>query len=445
MNTYILRNAIVVNELEVNECDLLIRNGIIERIGGAIDVQGVPEIDVKGNYILPGIIDDQVHFREPGLTYKGDIYYESRASVAGGVTSYMEMPNTKPPAITLEALEEKYAIGAQRSIANYSFYLGATNDNLDELLKGDYSKICGIKVFMGSSTGNMLVDQDQALTEIFRNAPALVATHCEDEATIEKNLKWYKSQYGDHLKAKHHPLIRSAEGCFISSSKAVDLAKKYNTRLHILHISTEIETALFSNEFTLEEKRITAEACVHHMYFADHDYEMLGNKIKCNPAIKTASDREAIINAVKARKIDVVATDHAPHTAEEKDQPYLNAPSGMPLIQYSFLMMMDLVKEGIFTLPEVVDLMCHRPAICFKIMKRGFIREGYAADLFQLDDSVNTVIHPEDILYKCGWSPLEGRKLPGRIIRTWVNGNLAYFNGRIIEYGAGHRLAFDFI
>lgn len=364
------------------------------------------------------------------------------AAAAGGVTSFMEMPNTNPPATTIELLEQKYAIAAETSVVNYSFFLGTTNDNLDELLKANYKEICGIKIFMGSSTGNLLVDNEQTLDKIFANAPALIATHCEDEKTILDNLHRYKEKYGENITPEMHPLIRNAEGCYISSSKAITLAKKHNTRLHILHISTAIETELFENKIPLAEKRITSEACVHHLYFNDNDYKTLGNKIKCNPAIKTSVDQSAVLQALLDGKIDIIATDHAPHTEEEKAAPYLKAPSGLPLIQHTFNMMLSLVNEGKISVTKVVELMCHAPAICFKIKDRGFIREGYMADFVQVDFDKNTLVDRKDLFYKCGWSPLEGVKLPGKIVGTWVNGTKVFESGKICAAN-GNRLKFD--
>ena len=442
MESYIVRNARIINEGNITEGDLLIRNGRFEKIGGIINDDNLPEIDFKGNVLIPGIIDDQVHFREPGLTHKANIRTESMAAAAGGVTSFMEMPNTNPPATTIELLEQKYAIAAETSVVNYSFFLGTTNDNLDELLKANYKEICGIKIFMGSSTGNLLVDNEQTLDKIFANAPALIATHCEDEKTILDNLYRYKVKYGENITPEMHPLIRNAEGCYISSSKAISLAKKHNTRLHILHISTAIETELFENKIPLAEKRITSEACVHHLYFNDNDYKTLGNKIKCNPAIKTSVDQSAVLQALLDSKIDIIATDHAPHTEEEKAAPYLKAPSGLPLIQHTFNMMLSLVNEGKIRVTKVVELMCHAPAICFKIKDRGFIREGYMADFVQVDFDKNTLVDRKDLFYKCGWSPLEGIKLPGKIVGTWVNGTKVFESGKICAAN-GNRLKFD--
>ena len=441
MDSLVIKDANIVNEGSIIEGDVLIKNGRFEQIGSVSNGGHHPEIHFDGDYLIPGIIDDQVHFRQPGLTHKADIRTESMAAAAGGVTTFMEMPNTIPPATSIELLEEKYQIAERDSIVNYSFYLGATNDNLDEIMKADYSTICGLKIFMGSSTGNLLVDNEAALDQIFKNAPALIATHCEDESTIQNNLSLFKEKYGNNLNASHHPLIRSAQGCYISSSKAIDLAKKHQTRLHILHISTEIETALFENNIPLAEKMITAEACVHHLYFCDQDYSELGNKIKCNPAIKSSKDRQAIIEALKSGKIDVVATDHAPHTLEEKNQPYLQAPSGLPLVQHSINIMLDFVKKGIFSLEEVINWMCHAPAVCFKIKERGYIRPGYHADFARLNFYEDNTISDESLFYKCRWSPLSGKTLPGNIISTWAHGTLVYNEGLILT-NAGQRLKF---
>ncbi len=442
MSSVIIRNAKIVNEGKIEEGDVKIIDGRFDRIGAIHHNGNIPEVDFEGDFLIPGIIDDQVHFRQPGLTHKADIRTESMAAAAGGVTTFMEMPNTFPPATTLELLEDKYRIAEATSIVNYSFFLGASNDNLDEIMKADYSRICGVKIFMGSSTGDLLVDKDTALDNIFRNCPALIATHCEDEATIRHNLEEYKAKYGDRLDASFHPSIRSAEGCYLSSSKAVNLAKKYNSRLHILHISTARETELFGNDLPLKDKRITAEACVHHLYFSDRDYARLGNKIKCNPAIKTQEDRDAIFQALKSGKLDVVATDHAPHTLEEKNQPYLKAPSGLPLVQHSLNIMLGFVRSGRATLEEVVHWMCHAPAICFRIKERGYIREGYHADFVRLNLDENTMIDEESLFYKCGWSPLEGESLPGKVISTWVNGVRVYDEGIIIT-NQGKRVNFE--
>jgi dihydroorotase len=439
----LIKNGTIVNEGKQFNADLLIANGKIEKIAAQINVEGaVQEIDANGLLILPGCIDDQVHFREPGLTHKGNIYTESRAAVAGGITSFMEMPNTVPNALTQELLEDKYQIAAKSAIANYSFFMGASNDNLEEVLKTDASKICGVKVFMGSSTGNMLVDKESVLEGLFSRVGALIATHCEDEHTVRANLAAFQAQYGDQIPVSAHPLIRSEEACYLSSSKAVALAKKHGARLHVLHISTAKETALFENTLPLEQKKITAEACVHHLWFSDQDYAVKGNLIKWNPAVKTAEDREGIWDALLDDRIDVIATDHAPHTIEEKSKAYSAAPSGGPLVQHALLAMLDKVKEGKITLERVVEKMAHAPAILFRINKRGFIREGYAADLVLVAPTPGQAVQKDNLLYMCGWSPFEGHQFSNRIHSTYVNGNCVYNEGQIIEGHLGERLLF---
>ncbi|MDR2281892.1 MAG: dihydroorotase [Sphingobacterium sp.] len=443
MSSLLIKNAQVVNEGKIEVLDLFVKNGRIEKIGKQLDLQADKEINAEGLHLLPGLIDDQVHFREPGLTYKADIFTESRAAVAGGTTSFMEMPNTVPNTLTQRLLQDKYDIGQDSSLANYSFFMGAGNDNLSEVLKTNPRDVCGIKVFMGSSTGNMLVDNEAALEQIFKNAPTLVATHCEDEATVKANLAHYKDLYGDQVSIEMHPLIRSEEACYLSSSKAVELAKKNNTRLHILHISTGKETALFVNDIPLEQKRITAEACIHHLWFSDADYKTKGNYIKWNPAVKTATDRDQILAAVLDGHIDVIATDHAPHTIEEKEQPYLQAPSGGPLVQHALQALLDLVKQGKMTLEQLVQKTAHNTAICFEIEQRGYIREGYWADLVLVDLNKGYTVTKDNILSKCGWSPYEGHTFSSSIVHTIVSGNLAYSEGKIIEVGSGHRLLFN--
>ena len=439
----LIKNGTIVNEGKQFNADLLIANGKIEKIAAQINVEGaVQEIDANGLLILPGCIDDQVHFREPGLTHKGNIYTESRAAVAGGITSFMEMPNTVPNALTQELLEDKYQIAAKSAIANYSFFMGASNDNLEEVLKTDTSKICGVKVFMGSSTGNMLVDKESVLEGLFSRVEALIATHCEDEHTVRANLAAFQAQYGDQIPVSAHPLIRSEEACYLSSSKAVALTKKHGARLHVLHISTAKETALFENTLPLEQKKITAEACVHHLWFSDQDYAVKGNLIKWNPAVKTAEDREGIWDALLDDRIDVIATDHAPHTIEEKSKAYSAAPSGGPLVQHALLAMLDKVKEGKITLERVVEKMAHAPAILFRINKRGFIREGYAADLVLVAPTPGQAVQKDNLLYMCGWSPFEGHQFSNRIHSTYVNGNCVYNEGQIIEGHLGERLLF---
>ncbi len=439
----IIRNAKIVNEGIIREADLWIKGGKIERIGQIpSNIIYDKEIDAHGLYLLPGAIDDQVHFREPGLTYKGEIYTEAKAAVAGGITSFMEMPNTVPPAITIELLEKKYNRAANCSLANYSFFLGTTNTNLSELLKLDPLKNCGVKIFMGSSTGEMLVDDANALESIFKNVESLIATHCEVDPIIKQNAEIFRAQYGEDVPMKYHPQIRSAEACYASSVIAIDLAKRYNSRLHILHISTAIETALFRNDIPLSEKRITAEACVHHLWFSDADYERLGGLIKWNPAVKTIADRDAIRKAVLDNRIDVIATDHAPHTLEEKKQSYFKCPSGGPLVQHAVVAMLEGVKEGWITLERLVEKMAHAPAICLQVAERGFIREGYYADLVLVNLNKPWTVQKDNILYKCGWSPFEGVKFHSAIEKTFVNGNLVYDNGIFDETHFGQRLLF---
>ncbi|WP_160068172.1 dihydroorotase [Sphingobacterium bovisgrunnientis] len=443
MSSILIKNAQVVNEGTTQVLDVFIKNGRIEKLAPQIDLKADQEINAEGLHLLPGLIDDQVHFREPGLTYKANIFTESRAAVAGGTTSFMEMPNTVPNTLTQKLLQDKYDIGQDSSLANYSFFMGAANDNIDEVLKTNPRDVCGIKVFMGSSTGNMLVDNETALENIFRNSPTLIATHCEDEATIKANLAAYKERYEDNITIDMHPLIRSEEACYLSSSKAVELAKKNNTRLHILHISTGKETALFDNTISLEQKRITAEACVHHLWFSDEDYKTKGNYIKWNPAVKTASDRDQILKAVLDGHIDVIATDHAPHTIEEKEQAYLQSPSGGPLVQHALLALLDMVSQGKLTLEQLVQKTAHNTAICFQIEQRGFIREGYWADLVLVNLNKPYEVTSQNILSKCGWSPFENHTFTSTIEHTIVSGNLAYWNGQIIEVGSGHRLLFN--
>ena len=443
-NSILLKSGTIINEGKQFVADILIKNGRIEKIAPSISVDyKIEELNLKGKYVLPGCIDDQVHFREPGLTHKAEIKTESRAAVAGGITSFMEMPNTVPNTLTQSLLEDKYQIAAQNSIANYSFFMGASNDNIEEVLKTNERNVCGVKIFMGSSTGNMLVDNEKTLTNLFSKVPPiLIATHCEDEATIQANIKIYREKYGEDVPVECHPLIRNAEACYKSSSMAVELAKKYDTRLHILHISTEKEIALFDNMLPLEQKLITAEACVHHLWFSDEDYKTKGNFIKWNPAVKSATDREAIWKALLEDKIDVIATDHAPHTIEEKNQSYFKAPSGGPLVQHALLAMLEKVKEGKIAIEKVVEKMAHSPAILFKIEERGFIREGYHADLVIVNPSEGITVSKENILSKCGWSPFEGIHFNHTIEKTFVNGKLVYSNGQIVENGSGSRLLF---
>jgi len=443
MNTLIL-NAKIVNEGRVVESDLLIKGQRIEKIGG--DLQSNPTdqvVDAKGQYLLPGVIDDQVHFREPGLTHKGNIFSESRAAVAGGVTSFMEMPNTSPPTFTQELLEQKYQIASKNSLANYSFFVGASNDNLDEVLKTDVRKVCGLKIFMGSSTGNLLVDNEKTLEGFFSKFPALIATHCEHEPTIRKNTDDWKNKFGEDVPIHEHMYIRSEEACYRSSSFAVGLAKKHGTKLHILHISTAKEISLFDNSIPLEKKKITAEACIHHLWFNDSDYEKLGTRIKWNPAIKTAKDQQAILKGVLDNHIDVIATDHAPHTLEEKNNSYFKAPSGGPLVQHSLVAMLEFFHQGKISLERVVEKMSHSPAILFQIENRGFIREGYFADLVLVDLNKPWEVNKGNILAHCGWSPFEGQAFRSSVQKTWISGNPAYSEGKIVETGSGMRLTFS--
>jgi dihydroorotase len=443
MSSILIKSATIVNEGRQYTADLLIKDGLIERIDSTIDTPADQQLNAEGLHLFPGCIDDQVHFREPGLTHKGDIHSESRAAVAGGITSFMEMPNTVPNTLTQQLLEDKYQIAAHNSLANYSFFMGASNDNLDEVLRTDAKNVCGVKVFMGSSTGNMLVDNPNTLEKLFANSPMLIATHCEDEATIKSNLEHYKQLLGENITIGFHPKIRSAEACYLSSSMAVDLAKKHNTRLHILHISTERETHLFFNDIPLADKRITAEACIHHLWFNDSDYEAKGNLIKWNPAVKTEADREGILKAVLDGRIDVIATDHAPHTFEEKMLPYLQAPSGGPLVQHALPAMLELYHHGKITLEQIAEKMAHNVATIFQVEKRGFIREGYYADIALVNLNNPWLVNKSNILYKCGWSPFEGSTFRSQIAHTIVSGNLAYSNGQFMNEQAGKRLTFS--
>jgi dihydroorotase len=444
MSTVVLRNAEIINEGRRFRADVLIRAGRIERIGTIpAGTKADQEYDLTGKLLLPGLIDDQVHFREPGLTHKACIASEARAAVAGGVTSFMEMPNTNPPATTHEELEKKYAIGAATSVANYSFFFGATNTNLDAVKATDPRKVCGVKVFMGSSTGDMLVDAAATLEGIFRHSPTLIATHCEDTPRIKAAEAAAKAEWGDDVPADEHPRIRDAEACYASSSMAAELARRHDARLHILHITTAKELSLFSAA-PLKGKRLTAEACVHHLWFAEEDYARLGHQIKCNPAIKTSADRAAVRAAVAAGVIDVIATDHAPHTREEKAQTYFKAPSGLPLVQHSLQVLVDLAKQGAFTLETAVERACHAPAVLFGVEQRGFIREGYWADLVVVDANKPFTVKPGNILYQCGWSPLEGHTFSSTIERTFVNGVCVFEDGQIrADAPKGMRLSFD--
>lgn len=444
MKTYLIKNANIVNEGKIFKGSVLVYNGLIAEISeGVMDVPDASVVDGEGKYLLPGCIDDQVHFREPGLTHKADIETESHAAVAGGLTSFMEMPNTVPNTLTQELLEQKYKRGSEVSLANYSFFMGASNENIEEVLKTDPKNVCGVKVFMGSSTGNMLVDDRTTLDRIFSQCKTLIATHCEDEATIRANLAAYKEKYGDDIPVECHPLIRSAEACYKSSSLAVELAKKYNTRLHILHISTAKELELFDNSIPLKKKHITSEACIHHLWFSDEDYKTKGNLIKWNPAVKTKADRDAILKGVIENKIDVICTDHAPHTLEEKQPPYTKAASGGPMVQHALVAMLEMVKDKKITLEKVVEKMSHALADCFHINKRGYIREGYHADLVLVDLNASWTVEKGNILYKCGWSPFEGQTFHSKVTHTFVSGHLAYADGVFDSSKKGERLQFN--
>jgi len=444
MSTILIKNATIINEGVKKIGSVLIKNDLIANV---IYDDTLPEadevVDATGKLLIPGAIDDQVHFREPGLTHKADIQSESRAAIAGGITSFMEMPNTTPQAVTHEILEEKYKLAAEKSSANYSFYIGATNDNIDELLKTDPQKVCGIKIFMGSSTGNMLVDNESILDRIFAESRVLIATHCEDEATIQENTTIYKNKFGEDLPFKYHPVIRSAEACYKSSKKAADLARKHNARLHILHLSTEKELELLDNSLPLEQKKITGEVCVHHLWFSEEDYDKYGVNIKWNPAVKSLKDRDALRAGLNSGKLDVVATDHAPHTKEEKQNKYFKAPSGGPLVQHALVAMLEMAKQGIFTYELVVEKMCHAPATLYQIEKRGYIRAGYKADLVLIDKNKQSEVNSENILYKCGWSPFEGTTFSHSVTHTFINGQLAYQEGKIKESIRGERLTFN--
>ena len=443
----LIKNATIVNEELKFRGSVLINNEKIERIfpnviPGNFDPDDIEIIDAEGLLLIPGVIDDQVHFREPGLTHKGDISTESRAAVAGGVTTYMEMPNTNPQTVTQEELQKKYDRAAEVSASNYSFYMGATNNNLDEVLKTDPSKVCGIKVFMGSSTGNMLVDDDAILSGIFKNAPTLVATHCEDEATIHKNIEIARQRYGENVPMSRHCHIRSDEACYISSSKAVELASKFDTQLHILHLSSAKEMGLFKPG-KVRDKKITAEVCVHHLWFDERDYITHGSRIKWNPSIKCVSDKEALWEALLTDKIDVIATDHAPHTLEEKNNTYFKAPSGGPLVQHSLVAMLEMSRKGFISVEKVIRKMCHAPADLFRVVDRGYIREGYFADLVLIDPNINWTVSPENILYKCGWSPFEGTEFSHKVVSTFVNGHLVYNQGILSNEFKSKRATFS--
>lgn len=444
MKSILITDANIVNEGRIFRGDILIRKGRIAKIGEKLTHEQVDQhIDANGKYLFPGVIDDQVHFREPGLTHKGEIYTEAKAGVAGGTTSYMEMPNTVPQAVTIPLLEEKYARAKEVSLANYSFFFGGTNDNLEEILKLDLKNVCGLKVFQGSSTGNMVVDNIESLEGIFREYKGLLAIHSENDHIIAANMAEYKAKYGEDIPIQAHPKIRSEEACYDASSRAVAMAKKFGTRLHILHISTAKELSLFDNSIPLEEKKITAEACIHHMWFSEKDYNTKGTLIKWNPAVKTANDRDQIFQAMLDDRIDVIATDHAPHTLEEKDQVYTKAPSGGPLIQHSLVAMLDFYHQGKISLEKIADKMSHKVAQLFRIEERGFIREGYFADLVLVDLNAPWTVSKENILAKCGWSPFEGHTFQSQVTHTIVSGHLAYANGQFDESKKGERLTFS--
>lgn len=444
MKTILILNAQVVNEGTIQSADVFVKDGLIEKIGTNLSgLTADTVIDAAGKYLFPGVIDDQVHFREPGLTHKACIHSEARAGVAGGVTSFMEMPNTVPNALNQELLADKYEIAARTSLANYSFYMGASNDNIEEVLKTNIQNVCGVKIFMGSSTGNMLVDNEKTLENIFSNSPLLIATHCEDEATVRINSAIYKERFGDNPHPRVHPEIRNIEACYKSSSMAVELAKRHNARLHILHITTGEETALFTNGIPLKEKRITSEVCVHHLWFDARDYETLGNQIKCNPAVKADGHKQQLLQALLDDKIDVIATDHAPHTWAEKQNPYWSSPAGLPLLQHPLNLMLEFYKDGKITLEKIAEKMSHAVADCFQISKRGYIREGYWADLVLVDLNESTTVTKGNVYYQCGWSPLEGKTLHSKITHTIVSGHLAFQEGTFDESVTGKRMLFE--
>jgi dihydroorotase len=441
----LIKNAKIVNEGKIFEGDILIENNRIEAIDSSISVKSADMIviDAEGNYVLPGLIDDQVHFREPGLTHKANIESESKAAIAGGITSFIEMPNTKPQTTTIEKLEEKFAIAEKTSYANYSFMFGGTNDNLDEILKVDPKSVAGLKLFLGSSTGNMLVDDPEVLEEIFSSTDMVISVHCEDEATIRKNLEKYTDEYGDDIPMELHPIIRSEEACYLSSSKAIELAKKTGARLHIFHLSTAKETSLFTNKIPLKDKKITAEVCIHHLWFSDEDYKTKGSRIKWNPAVKTAKDRDKLWEALLDDRIDVLATDHAPHTNEEKNNPYTSAPSGGPLVQHALVALLEAHHKDKISIEKIVEKACHNPAILFDVEKRGYVKEGYFDDLVIVDLNSPWTVNKSNILYKCGWSPFEGNTFKSRVTHTFVNGELVYNNFKVLDVKAGQRLTFN--
>ncbi|MCD9619665.1 dihydroorotase [Tenacibaculum maritimum] len=444
MNNYLIKNAAIVNENSTFIGDVLIENEWISKISKNITPsENSTVINAEGKYLIPGMIDDQVHFREPGLTHKANIATESKAAIAGGITSFIEMPNTVPQATTQKLLEDKFQIASKTSYANYSFMFGGTNDNLEELLKTDPKNVAGIKLFLGSSTGNMLVDNEEVLEKIFSSTKMIISVHCEDEATIKNNTAKFKATYGDDIPIKYHPIIRSEEACYLSSSKAIELAKKTGARLHIFHLSTEKETHLFRNDIPLEEKQITAEVCVHHLWFTDADYDEKGTHIKWNPAVKSQKDKDGLWKALLDDRIDIIATDHAPHTLEEKSNVYTKAPSGGPLVQHAVLAILEKVKEQVISIEKAVEKMCHNPAKIFKVEKRGFIKEGFYADLVLIDPNSSLKVSKENILYKCGWSPFEGTGFSSEITHTFVNGNLMYNQGKFNEEIKGKRLSFN--
>ena len=444
MGRILLKNAKIVNDNKIFPADILLEDDVILKIEDHISSDSAAKVmDLEGKYVIPGAIDDQVHFREPGLTHKGTIATESRAAVAGGITSFMEQPNTNPQTTTIEALEDKFEMARNSAFANYSFLFGGTNDNLEEIKKLDKNACSGIKLFLGSSTGNMLVDNEEVIEKIFRNTEMVISAHCEDESTIKANFAKYKAQYGDDIPVKYHPLIRSAEACYLSSSRAIALAKKTGARFHVFHLSTGKETELFRNDIPLEDKKITAEVCIHHLWFSEEDYDTKGTLIKWNPAVKTAADRDQLWEALLDDRIDVIATDHAPHTLEEKNNVYTSAPSGGPLVQHALPAMLEKYHGGKISLEKIVEKMCHNPAKLFQIKKRGFIREGFYADLVVLDLNDSWTVTKENIAYKCGWSPFEGNSFKSRITHTFVNGHLAYENGNFSEERKAMRLTFN--
>ena len=441
----LIKNAKIVNEGKTIEGDILVEGDIIKEIDSSISVKSadITVIDAEGNYVLPGMIDDQVHFREPGLTHKANIETESKAALAGGITSFIEMPNTNPQTTTVEKLEEKFAIAAETSYANYSFMFGGTNDNLDEILKVDPKTVAGLKLFLGSSTGNMLVDDPKVIEKIFSSTDMVISVHCEDEATIRENLAKYKAEFGDDIPMEKHPVIRSEEACYLSSSKAIELAKKTGARLHVFHLSTGKETSLFSNKIPLKDKKITAEVCIHHLWFSDEDYAKKGSHIKWNPAVKTSKDREQLLKALLDDRIDVIATDHAPHTLEEKNNPYTSAPSGGPLVQHALVALLEMHHQGKISIEKIVEKACHNPAILFDVEKRGYIKEGYFADLVIVDLNSPWTVNKSNILYKCGWSPFEGNTFKSRVTHTILNGQLVYNNFKVLDVKASKRLTFN--